>query len=121
MTDQVGLRAISRVLVLSFCLTSAVAAQDATEAKPSTVPAAPNTNMSPTDINTASQAELEMVVGIGPDLSGRILASRHERPFRDWADVIARIKGIGRSRAQKLSLEGLRVAGLGYLPEPARH
>jgi competence protein ComEA len=83
--------------------------------------AAHETAVSPTDINAATQAELEMVIGIGPDLSGRILESRQQRRFRDWADVMSRLKGIGPARALRLSAEGLRVEGQAYAPGDSRH
>ena len=70
-----------------------------------------------TEVNLANQAELETVKGIGPSLSEAILAERHRRPFRDWADFTARLAGIGPARAGKLSAAGLTVAGQPW-PEP---
>ncbi|MFO1337914.1 MAG: helix-hairpin-helix domain-containing protein [Burkholderiaceae bacterium] len=67
-----------------------------------------------TDLNFANQAELEMVKGIGPQLSGRILAEREHGRFEDWDDFIARMKGIGPSHAARLSAAGLRVSGAPY-------
>lgn len=63
------------------------------------------------EINTASEAELDSVRGIGPDLNARIRAQRDQRPFADWTDFIARIKPMGPARARQLSDAGLRVAG----------
>lgn len=63
------------------------------------------------EVNTASEAELDSVRGIGPDLNTRIRAQRDQRPFADWADFIARIKPMGPARARQLSDAGLRVAG----------
>jgi competence protein ComEA len=73
-----------------------------------------------TDINTADQATLESVKGIGTDLSGRILDERRKSPFRDWADLMRRVKGIGASSAAKLSAAGLTVNGAPYegTPQP---
>lgn len=68
------------------------------------------------DVNTASQAELEMLKGVGPQLSEAILAERRERPFRDWADLTTRLKGIGPVRAGKLSMAGLRVGEQVWAP-----
>lgn len=71
------------------------------------------------DVNTASQAELETLKGVGPQLSEAILAARRERPFRDWADVTARLHGVGPVRAGKLSAAGLRVGEQAWAPFPA--
>jgi competence protein ComEA len=68
------------------------------------------------DINTADQAELEMLKGVGPQLSEAILVARRERPFRDWADLMARLKGIGPVRAGKLSAAGLTVGEQAWPP-----
>ncbi|MEZ0205085.1 helix-hairpin-helix domain-containing protein [Ideonella sp.] len=67
-----------------------------------------------TEVNTANQAELEMVIGIGPDLSGRLLAERAKGLFKDWADLQKRIAGIGPVRSGKLSAAGLTVQGQTY-------
>lgn len=67
-----------------------------------------------TDLNLANQAELEMVKGIGPQLSERILAERAQGRFETWDDFIGRMKGIGPSHATRLSAAGLRVAGQPY-------
>ncbi|HEV8691078.1 MAG TPA: helix-hairpin-helix domain-containing protein [Ideonella sp.] len=66
------------------------------------------------DLNLANQAELEMVKGIGPQLSERILAERAKGRFESWPDFIARMKGIGPSHAARLSAAGLRVVGQAY-------
>lgn len=68
------------------------------------------------EANIATQAELEMVQGIGPQLSERILAARRERSFHDWADFTTRLKGVGPVRAGKLSTAGLTVAGQAWKP-----
>ena len=65
------------------------------------------------EINTANQAELEQVRGIGPDLSRRILESRQQARFADWADFMRRLSGVGPVRASKLSQAGLVINGLG--------
>lgn len=67
-----------------------------------------------TDLNLANQAELEMVKGIGPQLSARILTERTQRRFEDWADFVARMKGLGPSHATRLSAAGLRIGGEAY-------
>ncbi|WP_252769134.1 ComEA family DNA-binding protein [Ideonella oryzae] len=64
-----------------------------------------------TEVNQANQAELEMIKGIGPQLSTQILGERERSPFRDWSDFIARLPGVGPGKARKLSAAGLRVGG----------
>jgi competence protein ComEA len=66
------------------------------------------------DVNTATEAELDGIKGIGPGLSGRILQERQNAPFKDWADVIARVGGVGNKSAVNLSREGLTVNGKKY-------
>ncbi|MBV8618795.1 MAG: helix-hairpin-helix domain-containing protein [Curvibacter sp.] len=68
----------------------------------------------PLEINQATEAQLDSVLGIGPGLSRRILEARGQRPFADWSDLIERVRGIGPRSARKLSREGLRVNGLSY-------
>lgn len=72
-----------------------------------------------TDANTASEAELDGLRGVGPGLSGRILKERAQTPFRDWQDFIARVSGVGPRSAARLSAEGLTVQGQPYSPQPA--
>jgi competence protein ComEA len=66
------------------------------------------------DLNRANQAELEMVKGIGPQLSERILAERARGDFADWGEFIGRMKGLGPTHAVRLSAAGLRIAGQAY-------
>jgi len=63
------------------------------------------------DVNQASRAELESVKGIGPALSGKILAARDEARFKDWADLVDRVSGLGPGTASRLSAQGLTVGG----------
>ncbi|KAF1046114.1 ComEA family DNA-binding protein [Xylophilus sp.] len=67
-----------------------------------------------TDVNKATEAELDAVKGIGPATSKLILSERKKGEFKDWNDFIARVKGVGDSRASKLSNEGLTVNGRSY-------
>lgn len=75
------------------------------------------------DINTASEADLDSIKGIGPGTSSKILDQRKTGKFKDWADLIQRVSGIGEKRAGKLSNEGLTVNGDKYsgagTPKPA--
>jgi competence protein ComEA len=66
------------------------------------------------EINQASAAELDAIRGIGPGLSTPLLQERSKAPFRDWADLMARTKGIGPANAARFSAQGLRVNGLAY-------
>ena len=67
------------------------------------------------DVNTATEAELDGIKGIGPGLSGRILEERKSAPFKDWADFIGRVgKGVGNKSAVNFSKEGLTVNGKKY-------
>ena len=68
------------------------------------------------ELNTASQAELEQLRGIGVALSERLLAERTHRPFTDWADLQQRVPALGGRRAEQLSRQGLRVADRPYTP-----
>jgi competence protein ComEA len=61
------------------------------------------------DVNKASKAELEALPGIGVALSTRVLAERQKAPFKNWADLIERVRGVGASNAVKLSKAGLTV------------
>lgn len=63
------------------------------------------------DVNTAKAAELDGIKGIGPVTSQRILDERKKGKFKDWADLVARVKGLGDTNAAKLSAEGLTVNG----------
>lgn len=65
------------------------------------------------ELNTASQAALDGLPGVGPHQSKIILAEREKGgTFKDWDDFAARVKGIGAKNSVKLSNAGLRVNGL---------
>lgn len=66
------------------------------------------------EVNQASAAEIDGLRGIGPGLSTPMLEERAKAPFRDWADLMARIKGIGPGNAARFSAQGLRVNGQAY-------
>ena len=63
------------------------------------------------EVNTASQAQLEALPGIGVAMTERILAERDAGSFRDWADLMRRVKGVKQSTAARLSAAGLTVGG----------
>lgn len=66
------------------------------------------------DVNQASVAELDGIKGIGPAMSSRILDERRKGPFKDWSDLMARVKGVGQASAARLSSEGLTVGGASF-------
>jgi competence protein ComEA len=70
--------------------------------------------MAAVDVNKATDAQLDSVKGIGPVTSKLIMSERKKGEFKDWQDFITRVKGIGESRAEKLSAEGLTVNGKAY-------
>ncbi|MDP9125402.1 MAG: helix-hairpin-helix domain-containing protein, partial [Pseudomonadota bacterium] len=47
------------------------------------------------DANTATQADLEAVKGIGPAIATKIIDERKNGNFKDWPDLVTRVKGIG--------------------------
>ncbi len=61
------------------------------------------------DVNLASLAEIERIKGVGTSLAANILEARAQGAFKDWGDLIRRVKGIGPGNAEKLSAQGLRV------------
>ena len=66
------------------------------------------------DANKATAAELDSVKGIGPVTSRMIMAERKKGEFKNWADFIGRVKGLGERSAAKFSAEGLTVSGAAY-------
>ena len=72
-----------------------------------------------TEINQASEAELDSVKGLGPASTARILEARAQSRFKDWADLMRRVKGIKPAQATKLSEAGLRVNGKNLAGEDA--
>jgi competence protein ComEA len=71
--------------------------------------------LDPVDVNSGNRAQLEQLRGIGPPLAERILAEREARgPFKDWTDLIARVRGIREAKARQLSQAGLRVGQAAY-------
>src|SRR5688572_6406635 len=68
------------------------------------------------DVNKATEAELDAVKGIGPGTSKMILDERKKGEFKSWEDFIARVKGVGDTRAANLSEAGLRVGGKTFKP-----
>jgi competence protein ComEA len=72
------------------------------------------------DVNTATEAELDGVKGIGPRTTAIILAERAHGPFKNWQDLIARVKGIKPASASRLSANGLTVDETPFVPPPGK-
>ena len=71
------------------------------------------------DANTANRAQLEQLRHIGPPLADAILVARDKNgQFKDWSDLIARVRGIRQAKASKLSEAGLTVGGAPYAAPP---
>ncbi len=66
------------------------------------------------DLNHAKEMDLDGLNGVGPTMTREIMRERQKTPFRDWADVMHRVKGIGPKKAASLSAQGVRVQGQGY-------
>src|SRR5690606_9548129 len=62
------------------------------------------------DANTASQAELESVRGIGPAIAARVLAERERGPYVDLDDLRDRVRGVGAATPRRMAEAGLQVA-----------
>jgi competence protein ComEA len=70
------------------------------------------------EIDTANEAELDSVRGLGPSSTARILKAREAGPFADWQDVMRRVKGIKQATAQKLLHQELTVNGQALYDTP---
>lgn len=72
------------------------------------------------DANKATQTELEAVKGIGPAISTKIIEERNKGAFKDWQDMVNRVKGVGEKNAAAFSTEGLTVNGAAFAGAPAK-
>ena len=68
------------------------------------------------DVNQATAADLDGIKGIGPAISGKILAERKKGSFKDWTDFIERVKTVGEGNAAKFSAQGMTVNGASFVP-----
>ena len=66
------------------------------------------------DIETAREMDLDGLRGLGPATTRQILHERERAPFRDWADLQRRVRGLGPQTAARLSAQGLRVQGQAF-------
>ena len=69
-----------------------------------------------TEINQATEAELDSVKGLGPASTALILQAREQAPFKDWPDFLRRVKGFKTNAAARLSEAGLTVNGAAFDP-----
>ena len=71
------------------------------------------------DANDANRAQLEQVRHVGPPLADAILAARDKGgAFKDWSDLMQRVRGIRAAKARMLSQAGLTVNGTTFQPAP---
>ena len=68
------------------------------------------------DLNVATEAELDGLSGLGPAFTARVMQARADRPFRDWADFMRRVKGVRQTMAEKLSRQGATIQGQAFRP-----
>ena len=66
------------------------------------------------DANKGTAAEFDGLKGVGPAMSKRILDARKQGEFKDWPDLMQRVKGVKEKKAEKLSAEGLTVNGQAF-------
>jgi competence protein ComEA len=82
-------------LVILSLMSSFVLAQNA-------VPSSQDTGKVLVNINTAGQAELERLPGIGPSLAKKILEFRQKNgPFKNPTDLVA-VQGIGDKKFEQI-------------------
>ena len=73
------------------------------------------------EVNTADQAALESVKGIGPVHAKAILDERAKNgPFKDADDLATRVKGIGTKSVTNLEAAGLTINGSSTAPTGAK-
>ncbi|ALP63598.1 ComEA family DNA-binding protein [Paraburkholderia caribensis] len=66
------------------------------------------------DVNSANEAALRGIKGIGPAKAKAILDERAAHgPFKDAADLSKRVKGLGGHTVERLQAEGLAVGTSG--------
>jgi competence protein ComEA len=74
----------------------------------------------PVDANTADQATLQTLKGLGPVKSKAIVDERTKNgPFKDANDLANRVTGLGPKSVSKLEAEGLTVGGSSAPPTGA--
>lgn len=72
------------------------------------------TTFAAVEANKGSAADLDALKGVGPALSKRVVDAREQSQFKDWNDLMSRVKGVKNKLATKLSAEGLTVNGQSF-------
>ena len=94
-------------------------AQQVSIGVPPSIAAPDPVDLRPVDANTATQAQLAAVVSLDEEVAAQIVAAREERPFRDWADLVARVVGLSAAQSAAFaSICGLTVNGESLLGAP---
>ncbi|GLU32433.1 helix-hairpin-helix domain-containing protein [Trinickia caryophylli] len=77
----------------------------------------------PIDVNAANEAALRSLKGIGPVKARAIVEERAAHgPFKDAADLAARVKGLAGPTLERLRNEGLAIGDFPVLaPTDAAH
>ena len=74
-----------------------------------------------TEINTADKAALQSVKDVGPQTADAIVAERTKGgKFKDWDDLVKRVKGVGPKNSVEMSQAGLTVNGQAKPKTPAK-
>jgi competence protein ComEA len=60
-------------------------------------------------VNQATQAQLEVLKGLGPALAERVVLARRAGVFMSWDDLAQRVKGLGPAKLQQLQTLGLAL------------
>lgn len=68
-------------------------------------------SVSALEINQANEAELDRIKGMGPAMTRKVLIARAEKPFTNWKDLMLRVSGIGKAKAQQFSDQGVVLNG----------
>ncbi len=55
----------------------------------------PEVEIRDVDVNTATEVEIAAVISVGPTVAAQIMAERRKRRFKDWADLVNRVVGLG--------------------------
>ena len=66
------------------------------------------------EINQANEAELDSIKGMGPAMTRKVLIARAEKIFTNWKDLMSRVAGIGKAKAQQFSDQGILVNGQSF-------